>query len=294
MNLITLRYFIAVADYGSYSKAADALFVTQPTLSRQVLSLEDELGVPLFYRNGRAIHLTEAGRICLDEARQIVAHCDALTNNIKKLQQTVRGRLSIAYFCGSDEMSNVITHFAAAYPDIQLQLHSVKANRLCSALEQTDLVFGLQSIALQIPDAVFVPIESIAATIAISKMHPLSQLERASIQQFRDCDFIFYNRNTADFPHDTLMAFCNQNGFVPKIKQYVNDMQSFVYLVAAGLGVGFMASYMSKVLPPDVKLVELEDYKKDLNLGFLYKPRNTTPAISCFINYLSQRNTEST
>lgn len=124
MEIKQLRYFLAVADVGSFSKAAVLLSVAQPVLSRQIRSLEEELGAELFYRNGRGIVVSEAGETLVTHARLIVTTAQAIRTDIEAMQDDPRGRLIIAMPPTAATILSVplIERFRENYPRIKLNI----------------------------------------------------------------------------------------------------------------------------------------------------------------------------
>lgn len=124
MNLLALRYFIAIAEYSSFTKAAEHLYVTQPTLSRQIALLEEEFGVQLFERSKRSLLLTTAGRLLLPEARDIVNRCDRVTEVMKGTKKNTRGSLAVGYqgFLDNEQLNSAFKSATKKYPHLDFSL----------------------------------------------------------------------------------------------------------------------------------------------------------------------------
>ena len=145
MELKTLRYFLAVADEQSFTKAAETLYMTQPALSRQMMAPENELGVQLYNRGSRTITLTESGQRLRDRAREIVSLADATTRELTASEDEVTGSISIG--AGESFTSISVAKAAACLhercPRITYHLRSGNATDLLSRLDSGSLDFCL-------------------------------------------------------------------------------------------------------------------------------------------------------
>lgn len=144
MDLRTLRYFIAVAQEGTISKAANMLHLTQPTLSKQLMELEEELGVVLFIRGNRKITLTEEGNYLVSQAKEILTLVEKTTSNLSK-EEHISGDIHI----GAGEshamsfLAKIIHQVINNYPDVKIHLHSGNADELLEKMDNGLLDFVL-------------------------------------------------------------------------------------------------------------------------------------------------------
>lgn len=124
MEIKQLKYFLSVSEFGSFSKAAVVLSVAQPVLSRQIRSLEEELGMELLYRNGRGIVVTEAGERLVDHARSIIDEAHRITAEIDAMRDSPSGKLVIGMPPTANAVLSVplIERFRAAYPRVKLKV----------------------------------------------------------------------------------------------------------------------------------------------------------------------------
>lgn len=147
METRVLRYFLAVAKEQSISKASEVLFVTQPTLSRQMMDLEFELGAPLFIRGsrGKKLILTEEGKLLQKRAEEILLLISQTENEIRKTPETMTGDLYIgaAETPGFELIAHVISEITRKYPQLRIHLYSANANDVLDRLEDGLLDFGL-------------------------------------------------------------------------------------------------------------------------------------------------------
>lgn len=144
MELRVLRYFLAVAQYQNMTRAAHELLVSQPTLSKQIADLEDELGAPLFIRGHRKITLTEEGEYLQTQAKEIVQLADQTAANIQA-DQVISGKLSIGAgeSVGMQRIMKIVSEIVQDYPDIKVRLVSGNADEMESALRHGTIDFAV-------------------------------------------------------------------------------------------------------------------------------------------------------
>lgn len=152
MTLVQLRHLIALADSGSFSRSAQATFVTQPALSRSIRALEGELGQPLFDRVGRRAELTAFGRDVLERARAIVSEADELAASGSRSREGASGRIAIGFGSGPAALltTPLLLHLAKQHPRLRVELGSGGIELLTQALRQRTLdalVFEVHAVA---------------------------------------------------------------------------------------------------------------------------------------------------
>lgn len=148
MEMTSLQAFVAIAGHGSFSRAADALFLTQPAVSKRVAALEDELRTPLFDRMGRSIRLTEAGETLLPHARRVLAELEASRQAVADLQGRVGGRLRIgtSHHVGLHRLPPILRSYTASYPDVELDLHFMDSEQACFAVDRGELELAVVTL----------------------------------------------------------------------------------------------------------------------------------------------------
>ncbi len=141
MDVGALHAFLAVAESGSFSRAAELIFITQPAISKRIAALEKELGVKLFDRVGRQIQLTPAGAALLPQARSILNEVNEAKRRIAALSMEVAGplRLATSYHVGLHRLPAALRQFCSAYPQVQLDLRFMDSEAACHAVEHGEL-----------------------------------------------------------------------------------------------------------------------------------------------------------
>jgi DNA-binding transcriptional LysR family regulator len=243
MELRHLRYFVAVAEELSFTRAAVRVRIAQPPLSQQIRQLEEELGVILLERGARPLRLTEAGLVLLDRARALLAAFDAAIAETRRAGRGQTAKLGIG-FAGSAMfifVPDVIRAFRDVCPDVELVLDEMLAAEIAEALRQRKIDVGFarppllpegglaQSILLEEP-----------YLAALPESHPLASRTEIALAELGDDPFILYPAQPGPSVTTLIATACTAAGFTPRIVQEAMHLQTVVSLVAAGAGVSLV------------------------------------------------------
>ncbi|OOG58800.1 LysR family transcriptional regulator [Polaromonas sp. C04] len=180
MTLVQLRHLITLAETGSFSRAAQAVFLTQPALSRSIRALEDELQTPLFDRIGRRIELTPVGQMTLDRARHLVLDADELRAGAARLEDGLSGTLRIGLGSGPGAMlmTPLLLHIAQERPRLHVEISRAGTELLAQALRARSLdamVVDVRSLRAA-PDLRVDSVQEMRGTFMVRRGHPLARL----------------------------------------------------------------------------------------------------------------------
>ncbi|MBR4861241.1 MAG: LysR family transcriptional regulator, partial [Firmicutes bacterium] len=283
--------FVVVAELGSFTKAASVLYLTQPTLSRQIADLEEELGVPLFVRKNHSLTLTEAGARCLPSARGILRLCENMAEDAREVRETAKGHLHIGYFIGTESFQESLVAFQHVYPGVDLNITSMSLERIIQALKngKVDLIYCIKPMVDSPGNMVFVPTEDAYLQLIVSRDHPLASQERIDIEDLKDESFIMYERNAGTVSVDYMQNLCRQAGFLPNIRKYVKDVPSMMFSVGSSDCVAFAASYLEINTSAHVKFLDLykDGERIPTPLGFSYLDKCDNPAVELFLKLIT-------
>ncbi len=288
MNLLGLRYFIAVNEYESFTKASEHLYVSQPTLSRQIADLEEELGVLLFERKNRTISLTKAGETCLREAREIIAKCDGLREMVQAEEKGIRSSLRVGYLGNIEHglMEIPMQNLSRKYPELDISISKTSLWELNQFLleDQCDVVYSVKVGVDSIGQLDYVKVAKNRLKLIVPEGHPLSSREEVSVDELSDEHFVLFERNTTPLTVDATISMCVANGFSPSVVYYVRDAQSMVYAVGMGKGVAFLSERVEISEDCGVKSLSIRDCPLDFDIVLAYKKTNRNPYIPKFVN----------
>lgn len=198
MELRVLRYFLMVAREENITKAAEILHITQPTLSRQLMQLEEELGTQLFVRGKNRIQLTEDGMLLRRRAEDIVDLADKTEKEFLQREETISGDI----YLGAGEtyhihlLAGVMKHFHELYPQVKYHMHSGNADDIKEQIDKGLIDIGLLTEPVQIEkyDFIRLPGKEVWGVL-IRKDHPLSQKEALTPEDLKDIPLIISKRN---------------------------------------------------------------------------------------------------
>ena len=256
MELRHLRYFVAVADELSFTKAAGRLHLAQPSLTRQIHNLEDELGVRLLNRSKTQVSLTEEGRSFLVDARRILALATESVLAVQRLSRGETGQLNIAYLSNSDFalLPQTLGAFRQTFPHIALNLFDMTPAEQFRALEARKIDLGF--VGLHPPTAAgALQWESIArhkTVVVLPLRHPLTRKRQVNLAALKTMFFVGMSEKTHPGFRDWLNTTCQSAGFTPRILQDAELEPALMTFVAEGLGVTLAREHIKKLPHPGV------------------------------------------
>lgn len=241
LELRPLRYFLAVAESGQFTRAAARLGLQQPPLSQQIQALERQLGLRLFERHPKGVHLTDAGLLLRDEARRLVDDADALLARMRAVASGDRGRLRLAYT--SSAAAHAFT--PATLRESRRQLPGVEitiVGERNAAEVSEDLLAGrlhagfLREPVLATEQLATLTLLTEPMVVAVPRDHALAARRRLGLADFDGQPMILVRRPGGQGLYGRLLARCAQQGVVPVVAAEVERMMSALNLVAAGVG----------------------------------------------------------
>jgi DNA-binding transcriptional LysR family regulator len=244
VELRHLRYFIAVAEELSFSKAAEVLRTAQPSLSQQIRQLEDEIGVELFDRQKRQIALTTAGAAFLAEARQIIAQIDTAALHAREAGHGLRGELRVGYSFSAMmwTLPAAIRSYRRNHPNVRLRLRALALGEIIDALRRHDIdaaMFLAQSDLRRFSDVNARGIATLETGAIVPVGHRLAHRPSFAIEELADETLILYARAVGDL-YDHVLAQCRARGFTPARIEEVGRVETILGLVAAGEGISLV------------------------------------------------------
>ena len=256
MELRHLRYFVAVAENLNFTKAAAKLHLAQPSLTRQIHNLEEEIGVRLLNRSKSQVALTEEGRSFLVDARRILALATESILAVQRLSRGETGQLNIAYLSNSDFelLPKTLGAFRLAFPHIALNLFDMVPAEQFRALEAGKIDLGF--VGLRPPATLgHVQWESIArhrTVVILPAKHPLARKSQVALRELKTMFFVGMSEKTHPGFRQWLHETCQPEGFTPRILQDAELEPALMAFVAEGLGVSLARERIKKLPHPGV------------------------------------------
>ncbi|WP_410770536.1 cidABC operon transcriptional activator CidR [Fontibacillus sp. BL9] len=272
MDIRQMQYLIEVARLKSFTKAADALFITQPTISKTIKGMEEELGVVLFDRVGKKVELTDAGQLIVSQAQQIVTSFHNLTAELDDLRNLKKGhiRIGLPPMVGSSFFPRVIGQFHQRYPEITIQLFEDGAKKV-----ESDVADGLLEVGVAVLPTVQEGLRSFPfveekLNLVVHPSHPLAERNQVDLAELASDGFVLFRQ---DFTlHDRIIAECAIAGFQPHVIYESSQWDLISEMVAVGLGITLLPETICREIDKErVRILSLVNPVIPWKLGIIWR-----------------------
>ncbi|MRW83413.1 LysR family transcriptional regulator [Pseudoduganella sp. FT26W] len=294
IDLKQLKYFLAVAEEKSFSRAAERLHISQPPLSQQIMKLESELGVKLFARTTRTFELTVAGKALMSEASEMLAKMRMTIDTIRQIDRGEVGRLRVGIVGSAmwGPIPSLLEEFQTKFPRVTWTLHELGPTLQYDALraKQIDVGFWREPKL----DEDYLKADNLRqelcfredVCVAINEHHPLAKQDALELMDIADEPMLTLALDKSSFPR-YLMQCCVKAGFQPTIFQEASEPQTLLAMVGAGLGVALMPETTSRIGWPGVVFVPIRSNPPSANLYITYTTTDDAPVVRAFLNILN-------
>lgn len=271
LDIKHLQYFIEVSNYKSFTRAADHLFITQPTISKMIKNLENELGVELFDRSKKSLTLTDAGRVVLEQAKLIDKAFRNLEVEMENLLELKKGhiRIGLPPIIDPSFFPEIMGKFHDKYPSITFQLVEEGSKKIEESVANDVLDIGV--IVLPAKNNQFHSFSFLKEDIKLilHPSHPLANEAEINLAQLSEDSFILFNK---DFVlRDLIISSCNRAGFNPSILSESSRWDFIEEMVACKLGVALLPESICRNLHQNVRAVKISKPSISWNLGFIWR-----------------------
>ena len=295
MTLNQLKYFVAVAESRSFTKAAEQYFLTQTAITQQIHKLEDTVGVPLIDRKTRPISLTPMGQVLYREARSILMRMDTAVRRTREAASGISGSLRIGYTKGYEhsELATKLRQFHLRYPNVLLSCHRCDTDLLTTGLidGQYDVIFTWDSTNICKDEAVQYRLQDrVQLMVALYGSHPLAHRTGLTRADLRDEGMLFMSPSgSGDSLGDEYFIRLYQNaGYHPNILLRSSDVESILMMVAAEVGISVLpVSCMQHLSESDnLVFVPLEGEHEVEEILAVWRRDNESPTLRKFVDLL--------
>jgi LysR family hydrogen peroxide-inducible transcriptional activator len=286
MELHQLRYFCAVAETGSFSRAAEQSHVAQPSLSQQIIKLEEELGARLFDRLGRSVRLTELGKTFLPRARAVLRELEAAKGEVVERQDFVGGPVTVGVIptVGPYFLPRVLTSFSRRFPQVRLTIVEEITPVLLDRLRAGAIDVAILALPIRGHEFETTPLLSERLFAALPKNHRLAKRTAISLKDLRSEPFLLL-RDGHCF-RDTAVAACDRARLHPQIVFESGQFSSLLSMVGAGMGVSIVPEMAIERKSP-CRYVHIADEQASRTIGtIVLRGRSLTRAHLAFLEYV--------
>lgn len=297
MELRHLRYFVAVAEELSFTKAAQRLFTAQPSLSLQIRQLEEEIGVILLDRSSKNIKLTPEGTVFLTEAEKILNQVQVAVNTVKQLANTHAQRINIGFLPAAEIQifPHVIPPFRHIFPNNNLNLVSLTCREQLDKLRQgeLDIAFSRHNInnetftsELLFHDPLF---------LAVNTDSPLADYDVVPLKKLNNTDLVISDPNFSFELNRITREYLYKHKITIKNFHYSKNILYNVNSIAIGLGHSIVPAYVQSILPKNVILKKTDKALPTIGLYMTYTKNHPSALHNEFVKLvksLNEKNTE--
>lgn len=260
MDLREIQLFMEVADQQSFTKAAERTYLSQPSLSKIVKKLEEELQVELFDRSTRHLWLTDAGKIVYQQGQKSLESLTELKMLLDELRNVKTGKIKIGIppLVGTLVFPDMALKFHTKYPKVWLQLVELGAKRIVHLVEDSEVDLAICVLPVDEEKLNVYPFISDEFVVFIYNDHPLANKEKLAISELKNENFILFSN---DFTlHDSVINACKENGFDPKVSYETSQWDLITELISAKMGIALLPkSIFYKQNNPNVKMIPIKD-----------------------------------
>ena len=289
MELRHIRYFIAVAEYLNFSKAAQQLHIAQPPLSRQIRQLEEDLGVTLFLRNKRRVALTKAGQIFLDEARKLIVQAGHAMEAARHAQKGESGIVRIGIASGLGGMvSKVVFEHRKRMPAIEIECRDVFSTLQNEALRKGEIDIGFLRPPL---DHVNLDCELLFEeefVVVLPRTHKLAKRRFLRLKEIADEPLIIFDRNFSTGLYDKILGLYSRQGLTPHLTVTHAEAheEAGAIMVASGKAIfmGAGAIVNRTVFGLDLVSIRLEESGAKIEVYMAWRKGEPATAVLSFLD----------
>jgi DNA-binding transcriptional LysR family regulator len=285
MELRQLNYFVTLAEVLHFGRAAEALHLSQPALSKQIQALEDSLEVQLFERTKHWVKLTIAGQKFLETAHRILHDVEEGILITQQVAHGKMGRLRIGFTEASlfRFAPDIVRTYRERHPQVELVLSSGGTETQVEALRTHQLDVGFVYLPIREPSLLIHPLLEERYVAALPAAHRLARQSQISLPDLANEPLIFYPRSLAPVLYANFIKCCEAAGFLPHIVQEAEFAQTRLGLAAAGLGITVVLSTMQSLSLRGVVYKPLSKDFPTLNLALAWRQDESSPVVQEFV-----------
>ncbi len=285
MDIQSIQAFLAVSASGSFSRAADTLFLTQPAVSKRIQTLEHSLGIVLFDRIGKSVRLTEAGHALLPSCRRIIAEIEESRRIISNLRQTTSGVLNLAtsHHIGLHRLPPVLREYSSSYPEVELKLAFMDSEQACRHIIKGEIELAIITLPDQDDERLEMkPIWHDPLCTTASKHHALASAGRLSIRQLLNHTAILPSPGT--YTRQLIDAALGLDATVHTLFE-THYLETIKSMVQAGLGWSMLPLSM---LDDSLVALDIRRGRATRQLGtVVHRMRTLSNAANAMVNVLT-------
>jgi LysR family transcriptional regulator, hca operon transcriptional activator len=302
VELRHLRYFVAVAEARSLKLAAEEkLNTTQPSLSRQIRDLEDEVSTPLFIRGAKGVELTPAGRVFLDHARVMLSQAEVAVQSARQIAYPTIPSLSMGFMIGHDTtwLPAALKLIRNELPNIHIVISTQNSPQLAAAILHGGIDVAFLRREDGTDDIEFRTLIEEQFKVFLPSQHPLAAKKKITLQEIARERFISVSGTALSISgkqpalRRTIDRFLRENGIEIRPSYEVDNLGGVMSLIASTGGVALLPLYAKTFLPDAVTTRPLDGLGPKIDLSIGYRKANSSPILQLFLSRVDELTSES-
>jgi DNA-binding transcriptional LysR family regulator len=283
-DLRQMRYFVAVAEHGNFTRAADELHVAQQAVSQQVRGLEATLGVSLLRRSSRKVELTPAGAVFLADAKRVLAASDRAVRRVKAAARGEAGTLRLVYTLATAYQTTpaLLELLGDRHPGLKVTVREVYG------ADVAELLLGGRCDLALAPMTTYPSglrqrlVRREVLRLAVSSRHSLAEADQVELRALKDHRFEVWPRQMSPGYYDVVVGACRAAGFEPALDEHGAGSTVWGY-IAQGRGAGLVVSSLFEQLPLGITLVDLSPPRPTLAINAVWADDGELPTVNRFL-----------
>lgn len=284
-----MRSVVVLAEHLHFGRAAAALYVSQPALTKQIRKIENTLGGPLFLRKPRQLTLTRAGEVLVEHARSLLRDTQLALDVSRSAMRGEAGLLRIGFGLSSLAIGlpQIIQRFRLRYPQVQISMRELSTLPQLDALENRTLDIGFVRLPVSAVAISTVPLFSDRLVLAVGLGR--SRKPHLRLTSFAQAPFVLVARSASASLHDHILRTCHAAGFLPRVVQEVGELFTVLRFVQAGTGVA-LVPYSCRIMNvPGIKYLETGISEAQWKVGIAFHSSSAAdPAVRNFVSMVRQ------
>ncbi|MFW2106534.1 LysR family transcriptional regulator [Bacillus spizizenii] len=290
MELKQLEYFYAVCQELHFTRAAEKVGISQPSLSQQIRLLEHEIGTPLFDRIGKKTALTESGKLLLKYTRKIFYEVEQAKTSIDELNGLQRGTILVGTLLTVEDylITPTLLNFHQKYPGVKISVFGLRTGDIHKQLIENKLDLGIVFLPMKGDELESISLSTEEMAFAVPKGHPLENQEMLDVEVLKTTPPILLPQQY--FIRKLIDEACKDLGFFPKPIFEITTMQSLINMVIKGVGVTILPKpYLEYLNHPNIRIIPILKSNLSREIGVVYrKDKYLSAATHAFISALKE------
>ncbi|QLK86997.1 LysR family transcriptional regulator [Staphylococcus sp. 17KM0847] len=290
MDIKQMTYFVEVVKQGGMTRAAETLYIAQPTISKAIKELESELGEALFDRTKRQLSLTDVGTVFYEKAAEILTLYNNLPNEIQSILGVETGHIKIGLSAVMDmaRLTKVLGLFHQEYPNVTFNLIENGGKTIEAQVRKGDINLGVTSLPVDSTQFDAFPLYSERFQVILHRSHPLAHKQMIALSELHNEDFILFNEDF--YLNDRIITVARKSGFVPNVVSRISQWHFIEHLLSAKMGISILPETIGRIIcqNEEIRVIQLQDEPLHWEMGVIWK--KDTPlnhATQTFLDYLN-------